>query len=103
MTSMLFITQIIYIQEGQENIFHQFEDIATPTILKYHGKLLLRIRPNEKSIIESVIEKPYEIHIIEFATENDFENFTQDKERKHFLHLKEQSIKSVLLIKGKQI
>jgi len=97
---MFFITQLIYIKPGQETIFHQFESIAIPTILKYNGKLLLRVRPDEHSFIENTIEKPYEIHLAEFATEKDFENFMQDEERKRFLHLKEQSIKSILLIKG---
>jgi len=100
---MIFITQLIYIQEGLENIFHQFEDIAIPTILKYNGKLLLRVRPGEDAIVEASLEKPYEIHLVEFATEKDFDNFMKDEERKKFLHLKEQSIKSVLLIKGTKL
>ena len=97
---MIFITQLIYIHEGQEDIFNQFEDIAIPAILKYNGRLLLRVRPGENAIIEANMEKPYEIHLVEFATEKDFDNFMQDEERKKFLHLKEQSIRSVLLIKG---
>ncbi|MFL9831328.1 hypothetical protein ACSV4D_06065 [Flavobacterium sp. ARAG 55.4] len=97
---MIFITQFIYVFEGKEEVFHQFEAIAIPTILKYNGQLLLRVRPDEKSYIEGNIEKPYEIHLVEFASEEDFENFKQDEERKKFLHLKEQSIKSVLSIKG---
>lgn len=100
---MIFITQLIYIKEGQEAIFHQFEDIAIPAILKYNGQLLLRVRPDEKSIIEKNMEQPYEIHLVEFATENDFKNFMLDKERKQFLHLKEQSIKSAILIKGTKL
>lgn len=100
---MLFITQLIYIREGQESIFHQFEDLAIPTVSKYNGQLLLRIRPNEKSFVETHIEKPYEIHLVAFTTKNDFENFMQDKERNQFLNLKEQSIKSVILIKGTRI
>lgn len=100
---MIFITQLIYVLEGQEEVFHQFEDIAIPTILKYNGQLLLRVRPDDKNYIESNIEKPYEIHLVEFASEEDFENFKQDEERKKFLHLKEQSIKSVLLIKGTKL
>jgi len=100
---MLFITQLIYIKEGQSTIFHQFEDIAIPIISKYNGRLLLRVRPDEHSIIEKNIEQPYEIHLVEFATENDFENFMLDEERKRFLHLKEQSIRSVILIKGKKL
>jgi uncharacterized protein (DUF1330 family) len=97
---MIFITQLIYILEGQETVFNQFEAIAIPAISKYNGRLLLRVRPVEDAYIENNIEKPYEIHLAEFETENDFANFMQDEERKRFLHLKEQSIKSILLIKG---
>ena len=86
--------------DGQEAIFNQFEAIAIPAISKYNGRLLLRVRPDEDAYIESSIEKPYEIHLVEFETDNDFVNFMQDEERKQFLHLKEQSIKSALLFKG---
>lgn len=100
---MLFITQLIYIKKGEEDAFNQFEDVAIPIIQKYNGQLLLRIRPGENAFIETNIDKPYEIHLVEFATNNDFENFMQDEERKRFLHLKEQSIRSVTLIKGTKI
>ena len=100
---MLYITQLIYIKEGQENIFNQFEDVAIPTISKYNGRLLLRVRPRENSFVEIRIDRPYEIHLVEFDSEDDFVSFMQDEERKRFLHLKEQSIKTVWLIKGKKI
>ncbi len=100
---MIFITQFIYVFEGKEEVFQQFENIAIPTILKYNGQLLLRVRPDDRNYIESHIEKPYEIHLVEFASEEDFENFKQDEERKKFLHLKEESIKSVLFIKGTKL
>jgi len=100
---MIYITQLIYIVEGQEDIFNQFEDIAIPTILKYNGRLTLRIRPEENSIIESNIEKPYEIHLVEFDSQEDFDNFKKDEERKKFLHLKEQSIKSAIMIQGMKL
>jgi uncharacterized protein (DUF1330 family) len=97
---MIHITQLVYIKEGQEKIFDQFEDVAIPTISKYNGRLLFRVRPTEESYIEHQIDKPYEIHLVEFDDEQDFKNFMQDEERKKFLHLKEQSIKSVTMIKG---
>ena len=100
---MVFIIQLIYILDGQETVFDQFEAIAIPTISKYNGRLLFRVRPDADAYIESNIEKPYEIHLVEFETDNDFANFMQDEERKRFLHLKEQSIKSVLLIKGTKL
>jgi uncharacterized protein (DUF1330 family) len=101
--TMFFITQLIYIIDGQENAFNQFEDIAIPVISKYNGRLLLRVRPTPGAFIEHNIDKPYEIHLIAFDSEQDFQNFTKDEERKQFLHLKEQSIKSVLLIKGTEL
>ena len=99
----LYITQLIYIKEGEEATFHQFEDVAIPLISKYNGQLLLRVRPEEQNIIETHINNPYEIHLVVFDSDADFQNFIQDGERKTFLHLKEQSIKSVWLIKGNKI
>ncbi len=100
---MIFLTQLIYIKDGQEDLFHQFEEIAIPAISKYNGRLLIRVRPNDHSVIENSIDKPYEIHLVEFDSEQDFQNFNQDEERRKFLHLKEQSVKAVLLIKGTKL
>ena len=97
---MIYITQLIYVIEGKEEVFHQFEDLAIPVISKYNGRLTLRIRPSEETIIERNIEKPYEVHLVEFDSQQDFDNFKQDEERKQFLHLKEQSIKASLLVQG---
>lgn len=100
---MIYITQLIYVIPGQESVFHQFEDIAIPLIAKYNGRLLLRVRPNDPSFVEHQIEKPYEIHLVEFGSEQDFENFKKDDERKKFLYLKEQSITSSILIQGSKL
>lgn len=100
---MILITQLIYIIEGQEKVFDEFERVAIPAILKYNGRLLLRVRPTESTYIESHIDKPYEIHLVEFATQQDFDNFKEDEERKKFLHLKKQSIKSAILIQGTKL
>ena len=97
---MIYITQLIYVINGKEEVFHQFEEIAIPIILKYNGRLTLRIRPDKKSVIENNIEVPYEIHLVEFNTQVDFDNFKKDEERGKFLHMKKESIKSTILIQG---
>jgi uncharacterized protein (DUF1330 family) len=84
MIRVIFITQLIYILDGQEMVFNQFEAIAIPAISKYNGRLLLRVRPGKDAYIENSIEIPYEIHLVEFETENDFTNFMQDEDRKSF-------------------
>lgn len=100
---MIHITQLIYVIEGQEDIFDEFESVAIPTISKYNGRLLFRLRPPKESYIESQIEQPYEIHLVEFDALEDFQNFMKDEERKKFLHLKEQSIKSSVLYLGQKV
>ena len=100
---MIYITQLIYIIDGQENIFDQFEAVAIPLIGKYNGRLLFRVRPDNNSYIEHQIEKPYEIHLVEFDAEQDFQNFMRDEERKKFLHLKDKSIKASILYKGSKL
>ncbi|MEZ5040845.1 MAG: DUF1330 domain-containing protein [Saprospiraceae bacterium] len=100
---MIYITQLIYIQAGAEKIFQEFEAVAIPIIAKYNGDLLLRIRPNNQTWIEGTMPLPYEVHLVSFASESDFENFKLDEERKKYLHLKEQSIKTMLLIRGEKV
>ncbi|HEV8512307.1 MAG TPA: DUF1330 domain-containing protein [Cyclobacteriaceae bacterium] len=100
---MIYITQLIYIIDGQEKTFDQFESVAIPLISKYNGRLLFRVRPSTNSYIEHQIDKPYEIHLVEFDAEQDFQNFMRDEERKKFLHLKEKSIKASILYKGAKL
>ena len=99
---MIYITQLIYIKEGQEKVLDEFEDIAIPIISKHNGRLLFRIRPDVNAFIGECVEKPYEVHLVEFETAQNFENFKMDEERKKFLHLKDQAIQASVLIEGKK-
>lgn len=98
---MVYITQLIYIKEAMQDVFDAFEKEAIPIIARYGGTLLLRTRNSE--IVEQAIEPPYEIHIVSFPTDEHFERFMKDETRKTFLHLKEQSVREVILIKGQQL
>jgi uncharacterized protein (DUF1330 family) len=100
---MIYITQFIFIRENQEKNFNDFEKTAIPFIARYHGNLLLRIRPDKQSMIDGILKQPYEIHLINFQSDEDFENFMLDEERKKILHLKEKSIRKIILIKGNEI
>lgn len=98
----MYITQLIYINEGQENVFDEFENIAIPVIARYGRRLLLRTRPKKDACIKNNIAVPYEIHLAEFDDEERFARFMQDEERRKFLHLKEKSVKSIGLIEGEK-
>jgi uncharacterized protein (DUF1330 family) len=99
----IFITQLIYIKPGAEKIFDEFESVAIPIISRYNGKLLMRVRPAADSFVEVAIERPYEIHLVEFDSDEDFQHFMKDETRKQFLHLKEASIQSSILYKGTRL
>lgn len=100
---MIYVTLLLYVKEGKEAAFFEFEELALPILKDYNGKLLLRLRPTDDSIISVDGERPYEIHFLSFNSEEDFNDFGKDKRRNEFLHLKEQSIKATLLVKGKEL
>jgi hypothetical protein len=95
----MIITQLVYIKEGKEQTYLQYEDIVIPQIKNYKGRILLRLRPDNKSVIQNDIEKPFEIHIVEFPSGTDLDNFMNDKVRREFFHLKEESVRSVITIR----
>jgi len=97
---MIYFTQLIYLHDGQEKIYHQFEDKVLPLLSKYHGKLLLRLRPDEGTFIDVNMDKPYEIHLVAFESEQDFLNYSGDEERRQFMPLKDQSVRKSILIRG---
>lgn len=100
---MIYLTLLIFIQEGKEDVFNEFETLALALLDDYNGKLLYRIQPNEASIISHTEEIPHEIHFLSFNSENDFMNFAKDERRQHFMHLKENSIRETFLVKGEKI
>lgn len=101
---MIYITQLIFIKPGKEEIFLEFEKFAIPLLEKYNGKVLYRIRPDKANFIDNDKTKvPYEIHFISFESEGDLTGFLKDDERSKFIHLKEESVESVLLVKGRKM
>ena len=49
---MIYITQLIYVKPGKEDLFLQFEDKVLPIMYSYEGEMLYRIRPEKDSFID---------------------------------------------------
>lgn len=64
--------------------------------------MLARIRPAEDAFIEYSIERPYEVHLGEFETEEDFNAFLADEERNKFIEMKNKAIRFSILVTGKK-
>ena len=101
---MIYITQLIFVNQGEEETFLKFESFAIPLIEKCNGKVIYRIRPDENDFVDNdQSEIPYEIHFISFDSEKDLNNFLNNDERLKHMHLKEKSVKSMLLVKGEKM
>lgn len=81
-------------------MFDSFEDVAIPLIAKHRGELLLRVRPTKDGIVAAGIDVPHEIHLVRFRNEDDFAKFLEDDERQQVVHLKDQSVRALILVKG---
>ncbi len=99
---MLYVTQLVYVHAGREAMFHEFEDVVLPLLQKYRGELLLRLRPDASSKIAGSDEVPYELHLVRFTSEADLEAYTNDEVRQRVLHLRDESVRSTLVIMGQQ-
>lgn len=97
---MILLTQLIYAYPGKEAILEQFEAHVLPLIAKHGGELLLRLRPAPDSVISASIDVPTEIHLVRFPDEDALARFSDDEERRRYLDLKSQAVRTVLLIKG---
>ena len=100
---MIYITQLIYLKHGKEDVFHEFENFAIPLMERYNGKIIYRIRPTQENFVDLKNEPPYEIHFMSFESENDLKEFMSDDSRLQFIHLKNESIESIFLVKGKKM
>ena len=97
---MIYLTQLIYVREGHEATFSEFEDIVLPLLARHRGELLLRLRPGRESKLDGSSEAPYEVHVVRFESDDDLARYSNDEDRQRVLPLKEQSVRTALLIKG---
>ncbi|HEY5922161.1 MAG TPA: hypothetical protein VIV11_10845 [Kofleriaceae bacterium] len=99
---MIYVTQLVYVNEGCETTFQQFEEIVLPLLAKYRGELLLRLRPTRDSKVGGSLDTPYELHVVRFEEESDLVRYAADEERQRCLHLKDQSVRVALQFKASE-
>ncbi|MBL9012757.1 MAG: hypothetical protein JNL83_01185 [Myxococcales bacterium] len=97
---MVYLTQLVYVVPGGEAAFHEFEDLVLPRMGLYGGELVLRLRPDAAAKIGGTGETPYEVHVVRFETEDGLARFAHDEVRQRALHLKDRSVRQVVVIRG---
>jgi uncharacterized protein (DUF1330 family) len=97
---MVVITQLIYLHPDKEAAFDEFEAHALPLVARYGGGILLRLRPTPETLVAGSIEMPHEVHVVWLPSEEALTRYMADEERQRFLHLKEESVRASLVVRG---
>ena len=97
---MIYYTQLIFVKQGKEALFHTFEENVLPLLKDHSGDLIYRIRPVKENFIESSQELPYEIHLVSFKNKISFESYAADPRRLACMELKNDSVERIILIEG---
>ena len=95
---MIYLTQLIHVREGREADF-QVRRGRSSSVEPFSSSCSAS-SPRPVSKIAGSGELPYEVHIVRFETEEGLARYSNDEERQRWLHLKDQSVRSALLIKG---
>lgn len=97
MNQRIYFTNLIYLQDGQEGLFQEYERRALPIIFKYGGRFENIIKPTK---VTGNLSLPDEIHILSFETEADFQRYRQDPESQKIAPLRHKSVKEAIIIGG---
>ena len=97
---MIYLTQLIYVKPGKENLFIEFENHVIPLMKLHGGVMIQRVRPIPENYIEGEEIKPYEIHFMSFQDEQAITDYSSDPRRLKYMKMKEDSIESIVLVKG---
>ena len=97
---MIYLTQLVYLHDGGEAAFQEFEDLVLPRLGLYGGELVLRLRPGAGASIGGTGEVPYELHLVRFDNEDGLARYTHDEVRQRALHLKDRSVRQIVVIRG---
>lgn len=93
----MIFTVLLYIREGMEIEFLEYENKVLPILSEYEGMLLKRIRHGFST------DMPYETHIISFKNNDQFQRYIDAPERKQYMHLAEEVIKHIDVFSGTEI
>jgi len=95
MSSKIYYTLLVYIRDGQDALFQEYENKVLPLLPKYQGKLELRLKTTNPTP-----EQPDEIHVVSFPTPASFEAYRNDPERLTYALLFNEAVSKAVLVTG---
>ncbi len=60
--AMIYLTILLFVKEGKEGVFEEYEGAVLPLMKDFGGEILYRIRPEKSNYIAAQKEVPFEVH-----------------------------------------
>ena len=96
MTSKLTLVVALYVHEGREAQFEQFEAAAAEIMLRYGGTIERRIG----CATQAGEDGPHEIHVVTFPDEAAFEQYSGDADLNALAELRSSAIRETTVWRG---
>ena len=98
-SARLTLVAALYINEGREQEFDQFETAAAQVMKRYGGGIDRRI----KIALSAADDQPYEIHVVSFPDERSFQNYRSDPDLQALSDLRTKAIRETKLWFGSEL
>ena len=88
---------LLWVKEGQEELFEDYENKALEIALRHGGKTISRVRRSESS------DAPYEVQILQFPNDSALKDFMEDPARNALSDDREKAIAKTEAIRVNEI
>lgn len=97
MDTRIYMTVLIYLKEGQEAVFHEYERQAAKVMARHNGRFEQLIKPDT---VNGDLPLPNEIHILSFATSDGFASYRQDPDSAALAPMRIASVEKAIFLQG---
>lgn len=97
MNNRIYLTVLIYLKQGKEALFHDYERQAAQVMARHNGRFEQIIKPDT---VNGDLPLPDEIHVLSFATPEGFAHYRQDPDSQALASMRLASVERAIFLQG---
>jgi len=97
MEQRLYLTVLLYLKDGKQEQFYDYERRVKPVIESYGGQFEKVIKPTH---VVGDIPMPDEIHLLSFPSEQSFQSYRDDPALPEIAALRAEAVEQTIIISG---
>jgi uncharacterized protein (DUF1330 family) len=97
MEQRLYLTVLLYLKDGKQDQFYEYERKVKPIIESYGGQFEKVIKPTQ---ILGDMPMPDEIHLLSFPSEESFQSYRADPNLPEIAQLRAGAVEKTIIISG---